>query len=79
MTPEEKLIKKIAGYSTIELCKLYEETNNRIIDIDLAMVRGRLMDELEKRDTEKFLEWIDTDKIEKMDMPSHFFTREWRQ
>ena len=54
------------------LCESFELTNTRNYDgIDIA--RGWLMDELYRRDSVKFLEWLETDDVELMDTPSKFF------
>ena len=55
----EKIIQKeISGYHLSRLVEMFEETECRIIDIDVAAVRGAIMNELEKRDAERYEKWI---------------------
>ena len=65
----------IANRSTAQLCEMFEATNNtdREKILEQAMVRGWIMDELEKRDAEAFERWIDCEDLELVDLPSRFF------
>ena len=58
-TAEIKARKLISQRSTKQLIEDFEatETNN---DINISIVRGWLMDELEKRNAEAFDKWIDS-------------------
>jgi len=69
---QKKLDQIIKTASIEELCKLFEETNNRY-EPKIPIVRGWIMDELEKRDPIAFLRWIDTENPNDMDYPSLFF------
>lgn len=59
----------IANRSTDQLCEMFEATNNtdREKILEQAMVRGWIMDELEKRDAEAFERWINSDDRERFD------------
>lgn len=60
--------------TTKSLCELFEATNHpRGCTVEEAMMRGWIMDELEKRDEEAFGRWIDCTDIKVMDYPSRFF------
>ena len=48
---------KVASQGTTELCAMFEMLTGR--NLEQAMVRGWIMDELEKRDAEAFDRWID--------------------
>lgn len=65
----------IANRSTAQLCEMFEATNGPIGEkvMEEAMVRGWIMDELEKRDAEAFNRWIDCEDLELVDLPSRFF------
>ena len=47
---------KVASQGTTELCAMFEMLTGR--NLEQAMVRGWIMDELEKRDAEAFDRWI---------------------
>lgn len=66
----------IANRSTAQLCEMFEATNctSRENLLEEAMVRGWIMDELEKRDAEAFERWIDCEDHKLMETPSRFFT-----
>ena len=65
----------IANRSTAQLCEMFEATNCTSKEnlLEEAMVRGWIMDELEKRDAEAFDSWIDCEDHKLMETPSHFF------
>lgn len=62
---------KVASRNTAELCAMFEMLTGR--NLDQAMVRGWIMDELEKRDTEAFDRWIDCEAPQMMEAPRFFF------
>lgn len=66
----------IANRSTAQLCEMFEATNCTSKEnlLEETMVRGWIMDELEKRDAEAFNRWIDCEELALVDMPSRFFT-----
>jgi len=69
---ENTAIKLIQNLSLKKLCESFELTNK--IDGDsVPVVRCWLMDELERRNPEKFMQWLETEEIELMDTPSKFF------
>lgn len=69
---ENTAIRLIKDLTIKILCESFEQTNT--IDSDnVAVVRGWIMDELYRRDSVKFLEWLETDDVELMDTPSKFF------
>lgn len=73
---ENTAIRSIRNLTLETLCDSYEITNTieECEDFrNVAVVRGWLMDELERRYPEKFLQWLETENIELMDTPSKFF------
>ncbi len=73
---ENTAIKSIRNLTLATLCDSYEITNTleEVEDFkNVAVVRGWLMDELERRNPEKFLVWLETEDFELMDTPSKFF------
>lgn len=52
----------VAKRTTYQLIEDFEETNNKKLDEYLPIVRGWLMDELEKRDQSAFNNWIDSNE-----------------
>lgn len=65
----------IANRSTAQLCEMFEATNctSRENLLEEMMVRGWIMDELEKRDAEAFDRWIDCEDPKMMERPRCFF------
>lgn len=65
----------IANRSTAQLCEMFEATNCTSKEnlLEEAMVRGWIMDELEKRDAEAFDRWIDCEDTKMMERPRCFF------
>lgn len=68
---EEKARKMIAGLSVKSLVEQFELTNE-VTGENVSVVRGWLMDELEKRDPKAFDKWID----DYADSPRAYFLRE---
>ena len=66
---EKKARAKVAKLSTAELVTQFELTEKMQISVEVAMVRGWLMDELEKRNPEAFDAWIDSDE----ESPRNYF------
>jgi hypothetical protein len=66
---EKKARAMVARLSTAELVNQFELTETMQISIETAMVRGWIMDELEKRNPEAFDAWMDSDE----DGPRNFF------
>ena len=62
---------KVASQGTAELCAMFEMLTGR--NLEQAMVRGWIMDELEKRDAEAFDRWIDCEDPKLMERPRFFF------
>jgi len=63
MTNAEKIARaRIATLTTADLVKQFELTDKMEISTEVAIVRGWLMDELEKRNPEAFDAWIDSDE-----------------
>lgn len=69
----QELNNAVKNYSTKKLCELFELTNEQPITIELAEVRGALMDELKSRDSKAFDLWIDSFPHTVSDYPSRFF------
>jgi hypothetical protein len=69
---EKLMVGKVAVLNTKELCEAFELTND-INDDTIPMIRGLLMDELEKRDPTAFDAWIEVENPAEMDYPSKFF------
>jgi hypothetical protein len=59
----------IAERTTEELVTDFEVTNSTKMTVELSMVRGWLMDELEARNPDAFWAWIDS----KDDSPRNYF------
>lgn len=69
---ENTAIKLIQNLSLKKLCESFELTNT--IDSDnISVVRGWLINELERRNSTKFEAWIMTDDVALMDNPSKFY------
>lgn len=66
---EKKARAMVEKLNTAELINQFELTEKMQISIEVAMVRGWIMDELEKRNPEAFDAWIDSDE----DGPRNFF------
>lgn len=62
---------KVASQNTTQLCAMFEMLTRR--NLEQAMVRGWIMDELEKRDAEAFDRWIDCEDQKLMERPRFFF------
>lgn len=62
-TPEQ-----ITTASLETLVGLWEQTNAAPFSLDLATVRGWLMDELERRDPDGFNAWLEQDTPEDSDL-----------
>jgi hypothetical protein len=74
MHAAEAKMKALAKAQSIEtLCQSFELTNNRIGEAGVATARGVIMDELEARNPEVFIAWMETSDVSLMDMPSAFF------
>ncbi len=71
MTALETATAKVAAQSTKELCAMFELLQN--VTPEVAMARGWIMDELEKRNPEAFEMWIDCEDVALMEKPAHFF------
>ena len=67
-TAEIKAREMISKRTTEQLVNDFELTDN-INDVNISYVRGWIMDELEKRDSEAFDKWIDA----YTDSPRDFF------
>jgi hypothetical protein len=67
---EAKARAAVAKRTTYELIADFEETNNKPIDEYLPIVRGWLMDELEKRDRAAFDNWLESNEAS----PRKFYT-----
>jgi hypothetical protein len=72
MTKIEKKQNLLSGLTMRQLCDSFEQTNNMDSDT-IPMVRGWLMDELEKRDPGNFDIWMESDITHEIDNPSFFF------
>lgn len=63
---------QLNGMSTEKLVELFEETNKQQMTSELGMVRGWIMDALEKRNEPAFLAWLESGT----DSPREFFIKE---
>ena len=74
-TAERMARKMIESRTTESLCEMFEATNNTSGEkiMEEAMVRGWIMDELQKRNADAFDRWMDCDDMELIDFPSRFF------
>lgn len=69
---ENTAIRLIRDLSIKLLCESFEQTNT-IDSNSVSVVRGWLMNELERRNPTKFDAWIMTDDLNLMDFPSKFY------
>ena len=67
---EEHARRKIAALTLRDLIRQWELVDRMAISVEVAMVRGWLMDELRKQDPEAFDRWIDSDDDDNV---RHFF------
>lgn len=56
-----KVIAMLSRLSTEQLIKEFDMPEDIPISLELSMVRGWIMDELEKRNPEAFDKWLDLD------------------
>lgn len=69
MTPQKKAKNILAGRMTAQLIADFELTNEQIGTVELYIVRGWIMDELESRNPSAFEAWIDS----ATDSPKEFY------
>ncbi len=69
---KNRMIKMVSECPIKQLCEMFELTNTNPDEV-IPVVRGILMDELEKRDPVTFNKWMNTENIDEMDHPSNFF------
>ena len=72
MTKEQVVISTLKKASTSKLLDLWEETDRRIVDADVAKVRGWIMDALEAHNPEAFDAWM-MDMSDTCDNPRKHF------
>ena len=65
----------VSSRTTEEICGMFESLIGKT-SIAETNVRGWIMDELEKRDPNAFLLWIESEDVALMDYPSKFFLAE---
>ena len=73
--PAKKISEKVQSLDLPQLVDIYEETSKtegkRDSEVKSSpIIRGAIIDELEMRDTTKFLEWLDSGE----DSPRKFFS-----
>lgn len=71
----KKAAGKLSLLSIENLCQMFEMTNGDH-STESPVVRGWIMDELEKRDPVNFDRWIDEEDPAKMEYPSLFFCKQ---
>jgi hypothetical protein len=71
---EEKGKNLVKDQSTKMLCEMFITTNGKT-DLEVPMIRGWIMDELELRDQVAFDDWIDTEDVALIDNPTSFFIK----
>ena len=60
--------------STGMLCEIFVQTNSWPMEKkETPIIRGIIMDLLEKKNPDAFSEWLDTDDVELIDDPTGFF------
>lgn len=69
---QAKLNSIVKSHSIAMLCELFETTNNQPMTVELSIVRGAIMDELEARNAATFELWLDCTTNDS-DYPSKFF------
>jgi hypothetical protein len=70
---QAKLNAIVKIHSIAMLCELFETTNNQPMTVELSIVRGAIMDELEIRNAASFELWLDC-TTDDSDYPSKFFS-----
>ena len=63
----------LKSYSLEKLVSLWEATTETPFSLDLAIVRGWLMDEIESRNPDGFGAWLDRDAPEDTDLRKYIF------
>lgn len=72
MTKQEKKMREIISNQTMaDLLDEWELTSKMKITVELAFVRGLLMDEFENRNPEAYNEWLDSDKSDDMELRNY--------
>lgn len=71
-TAQATMTAKVSNVSTAQLCEMFELTNGKS-GVEFEIVRGCIMDELERRNPAAFESWMLSDLIDSMDKPSHFY------
>jgi len=59
-----------------ELCELFVETNHIDDDASIPIVRGWLMEEMEKRNPERFDAWMMAQDKDDIDHPERFLVNQ---
>ena len=60
---------------TVELCDLFEETSDRTLTPEIANLRGLIINELSRRNKEKFDLWMNCSNPVLREKPIAFFTK----
>lgn len=66
-------MKELKKYSTEKLLDLWESTEKAEYSLELAAVRGWLMDEIEIRNPIGFNKWLELDAPEDKDLRNYIF------
>lgn len=72
-TAQIQMNEMVASLTTAKLCEAFELTNDNN-DAAIPTVRGVIMDELEARNPEAFLTWMECEIAADIDKPSKFFS-----
>lgn len=72
-TPEQKMRAMIAERTTEELCCDYEVAALLTMDMSVAITMDMMMEELQERNGDAYDKWFNTEDIDLIDCPSHFF------
>lgn len=76
MTKKQRNIIKMkslaAKLTTRKLCEFFESTNEKD-GMEIPIIRGVLMDELEARNPKAFKNFINSEDVNKINFPSLFF------
>ena len=61
----------VAGMSTAKILDVFEATTDKQTSVELAMTRGWLLDEIEKRFPEEFDRWLDSETCEDAELRTY--------
>lgn len=74
MTKQEKIARKTIGnMKTEKILEVFEATTEKPLTVELAMTRGWLMEEIEKRYPKAFEAWLDSETCEDSELKNYIY------